>query len=239
MRLSSLLFRSSIALALLLVSRNIFSRSILTATGALKKIDIYSLAAFKSAQLALEKSSSSFLKETAQRLLDDLTHENEQLRKISMEDNSYSSDILFEVETYKFNYDYDEQSPFDLTYTSHQLDQSREIISLLQRAVRIPESNIKDIALRNLTIFVRYQAALNTFQKNFRTVNEYRIRELAYQIWEAEGRPEGEDKRHWRMAVELFKIMSPADLQLIFEQKRSLRDAFSTTPDPIENKKLH
>lgn len=34
-------------------------------------------------------------------------------------------------------------------------------------------------------------------------VNERRIRELAYQIWEAEGRPEGQHDRHWRMARSL------------------------------------
>ncbi|QRY77866.1 DUF2934 domain-containing protein [Pseudomonas sp. PDNC002] len=34
-------------------------------------------------------------------------------------------------------------------------------------------------------------------------LNERRIRELAYQIWEAEGRPEGQHERHWRMARSL------------------------------------
>jgi len=34
-------------------------------------------------------------------------------------------------------------------------------------------------------------------------VNERRVRELAYQIWESEGRPEGQHDRHWRMARSL------------------------------------
>ncbi len=32
---------------------------------------------------------------------------------------------------------------------------------------------------------------------------EERIRELAYQIWESEGRPHGEESRHWEMARKL------------------------------------
>lgn len=34
-------------------------------------------------------------------------------------------------------------------------------------------------------------------------VNERRVRELAYQIWESEGRPQGQHDRHWRMARSL------------------------------------
>ena len=29
-----------------------------------------------------------------------------------------------------------------------------------------------------------------------------RIRAIAYRIWEAEGKPEGQEARHWRMAEE-------------------------------------
>ncbi|MDO8345844.1 MAG: DUF2934 domain-containing protein [Cellvibrio sp.] len=239
MRLSTLLLKSSVALGLLLIGRSIFSRPILTPTEALRKIDIHSYAAIKSAQLALEKSSSSLLREIAQNLLNDLKQENEQLRKISMTDESYSSGIQFEAEKFRFNYDYNEESPFDLAYTSHQLNECNKIVELLQRAVHMQGSNLKDIALRNLSIFLRHQADLATFKENFLSVNEYRIRDLAYQIWEVEGRPEGEEKRHWRLATELMKDISPADLQLAFEQKRSLIDSLSTTPIPVANKNLH
>ncbi|GAA5174816.1 MULTISPECIES: DUF2934 domain-containing protein [Halomonadaceae] len=30
--------------------------------------------------------------------------------------------------------------------------------------------------------------------------DELRIRQLAYRIWESEGRPEGQEQRHWEMA---------------------------------------
>lgn len=34
-------------------------------------------------------------------------------------------------------------------------------------------------------------------------VNEQRVREFAYQIWESEGRPFGHSERHWEMASKL------------------------------------
>ncbi|MDF3864066.1 DUF2934 domain-containing protein [Pseudomonas denitrificans (nom. rej.)] len=39
-------------------------------------------------------------------------------------------------------------------------------------------------------------------------VNEARVRELAYQIWESEGRPDGQQDRHWRMARSLAEAES-------------------------------
>lgn len=35
------------------------------------------------------------------------------------------------------------------------------------------------------------------------SVEEKRIREFAYQIWESEGKPEGQESRHWDMARKL------------------------------------
>ncbi|WP_175649827.1 DUF2934 domain-containing protein [Pseudomonas sp. Marseille-P9899] len=35
------------------------------------------------------------------------------------------------------------------------------------------------------------------------SVEEKRIREFAYQIWESEGKPEGHESRHWEMARKL------------------------------------
>ena len=34
------------------------------------------------------------------------------------------------------------------------------------------------------------------------SLDEHRIRELAYRIWESEGRPEGDHLRHWHQARE-------------------------------------
>lgn len=35
------------------------------------------------------------------------------------------------------------------------------------------------------------------------SAEEKRIREFAYQIWESEGKPEGQEDRHWSMARKL------------------------------------
>ncbi|WLG53315.1 DUF2934 domain-containing protein [Pseudomonas sp. FP1742] len=35
------------------------------------------------------------------------------------------------------------------------------------------------------------------------STDEKRIREFAYQIWESEGKPEGQEERHWKMACKL------------------------------------
>ncbi|HEN8800698.1 DUF2934 domain-containing protein [Pseudomonas sp. CM25] len=35
------------------------------------------------------------------------------------------------------------------------------------------------------------------------SVDEKRVREFAYQIWESEGKPEGQEDRHWDMARKL------------------------------------
>ncbi|WP_347900503.1 DUF2934 domain-containing protein [Pseudomonas purpurea] len=35
------------------------------------------------------------------------------------------------------------------------------------------------------------------------STDEKRVREFAYQIWESEGKPEGQEARHWEMAHKL------------------------------------
>jgi len=35
------------------------------------------------------------------------------------------------------------------------------------------------------------------------SADEKRIREFAYQIWQSEGQPDGQDERHWEMARKL------------------------------------
>ena len=156
-----------------------------------------------------------------------------------MDDNNYQHKILFEVEKFRFTYDYNVDVPFDLAYSSHQLEQCKVILDLLHRVVRIPTSAVKGIAMGNIAIFTRYQSELTSFKENFLTINESRVRELAYQIWEAEGRPAGEDKRHWQLALRLLNDISSADLELAFKQKRSLAELFSTSSDVLINKVLH
>ena len=35
------------------------------------------------------------------------------------------------------------------------------------------------------------------------STDDKRIREFAYQIWESEGQPQGQEERHWEMARKL------------------------------------
>lgn len=42
------------------------------------------------------------------------------------------------------------------------------------------------------------------------TVDEQRIRDFAYQIWESEGRPDGQEERHWAMARKLAEAAEAA-----------------------------
>lgn len=41
-------------------------------------------------------------------------------------------------------------------------------------------------------------------------INEHELRELAYQIWEAEGCPPGQAERHWQMALEQARLQQEA-----------------------------
>lgn len=227
MKLSRFLFTSIVAIGLVFVSRHIFSTASIPPLKLLRKIEIRCRAVEKSAQLALEKSSSLFLREIAQHLREALAQEEEQFRAALDGDNSFSRAELIDIESLRFNYDYNEDSPFDLSYASHQLKECEKIIALLQQAQDVPNASVKDLALRLIPVFSRYQTVLATFLENFMEINEYRIREFAYQIWEAEGRPEGESERHWEKAVELLHSASSADLQLALEQRRPLIGSFS------------
>lgn len=35
--------------------------------------------------------------------------------------------------------------------------------------------------------------------------NELRVREVAHQLWESEGRPEGQSEKHWNLALRLVE----------------------------------
>lgn len=37
------------------------------------------------------------------------------------------------------------------------------------------------------------------------STDDKRVREFAYQIWESEGKPEGQEARHWEMARKLVE----------------------------------
>lgn len=64
--------------------------------------------------------------------------------------------------------------------------------------------------------------------------NEQSVRELAYQIWEAEGRPDGQQDRHWSLAHKLAS--QPARAEATAPPARVSRSrpraAVETAPPP-------
>ncbi len=77
------------------------------------------------------------------------------------------------------------------------------------------------------------------------SVEEKRVREFAYQIWESEGKPEGQEERHWDMARKLAEAealapkaeprkRTPAKPKLAAEPKAA---ALPGTSKPVAAKK--
>lgn len=61
------------------------------------------------------------------------------------------------------------------------------------------------------------------------TADEQRIREFAYQIWESEGRPHGQDARHWEMARKLAEAESQPAEQPAGKVRRVSKPKTTTT----------
>jgi hypothetical protein len=43
------------------------------------------------------------------------------------------------------------------------------------------------------------------------SIDENRVREFAYQIWESEGKPAGQEERHWAMAYKLAEAEAASE----------------------------
>lgn len=60
---------------------------------------------------------------------------------------------------------------------------------------------------------------------------EQRIREFAYQIWQSEGCPEGEDERHWAMARKLVEAeYGAADAEPASRPRKTATKPTDATP---------
>ncbi len=51
-------------------------------------------------------------------------------------------------------------------------------------------------------------------------IDDNRIREFAYQIWEAEGRPLGQEERHWEMACKLAEAEAQSEAPPLTRSRR-------------------
>ena len=56
------------------------------------------------------------------------------------------------------------------------------------------------------------------------------IREFAYQIWESEGRPEGQEARHWDMAHKLAQAQALAPSKAAPKAKAAAKPAGEKKP---------
>jgi hypothetical protein len=56
--------------------------------------------------------------------------------------------------------------------------------------------------------------------------HEQKVSELAYSIWEKEGRPDGQSGRHWRMAEKAIEKLNLVDATVAMNKERPL-----TAPD--------
>ena len=63
------------------------------------------------------------------------------------------------------------------------------------------------------------------------SADEKRIREFAYQIWESEGKPSGQDARHWEMARKL------AEAEALAPDKSTARKAAKPKLPNVEGAK--
>ena len=69
------------------------------------------------------------------------------------------------------------------------------------------------------------------------SVEEKRIREFAYQIWESEGKPEGHEARHWEMARKLAEAEALAPKASTAKKpKASVSAKPKTEPAPTASK---
>ena len=66
-------------------------------------------------------------------------------------------------------------------------------------------------------------------------IQHHRVREYAYQIWESEGKPEGQDQRHWDVACKLASgdgSGNPADFAPSMDGTVVFEDHLDQSPIP-------
>jgi predicted outer membrane protein len=186
----------------------------------LQTIQLQYLALKQSTQMALERSHSLALHEAVQSFHEQMAVLEQKSVDEQTNDNHFehiSPDFYpsSDIQRMTFNDDSQSHMAFDEAYIIHQLKACREIIVVLEEAINSQSNNLKEYALKLLTMVSNYQSTLKTIQTNQFPANELEIREVAHEIWEAEGKPEGKAEHHWSLAVELLKKIPP-DQKMVF-----------------------
>jgi hypothetical protein len=52
---------------------------------------------------------------------------------------------------------------------------------------------------------------------------EHRVREIAHRLWEQEGRPSDQDKRHWATAEQILDAQERTDATMARDQAKAKR----------------
>ncbi|VVO56056.1 DUF2934 domain-containing protein [Pseudomonas fluorescens] len=70
------------------------------------------------------------------------------------------------------------------------------------------------------------------------STDDKRVREFAYQIWESEGKPEGQEARHWEMARKLAEAeaLAPKKPAKASTSKATTKPAAGKTNGGLEGK---
>ncbi|WP_227370226.1 DUF2934 domain-containing protein [Halomonas sp. M20] len=69
------------------------------------------------------------------------------------------------------------------------------------------------------------------------TDDEPRVRQLAYRIWESEGRPDGQQQRHWDMALKIVRAEQDAGHETYLEEEGEVQEEEPILDDelPLED----
>ncbi|MCU1747846.1 DUF2934 domain-containing protein [Pseudomonas sp. 6D_7.1_Bac1] len=68
------------------------------------------------------------------------------------------------------------------------------------------------------------------------STDDKRIREFAYQIWESEGKPEGQEARHWEMACKLAEAEALAPTKPAKAAKTNSGKTAASKPSAVKPK---
>ncbi|WP_253272890.1 DUF2934 domain-containing protein [Halomonas sp. PR-M31] len=69
------------------------------------------------------------------------------------------------------------------------------------------------------------------------TDDELRVRQLAYRIWESEGRPDGQQQRHWEMALKIVAAEQSSGHETNLDEEGEAKEEEPVLDDelPLEN----
>lgn len=218
MSVTNILLKGTLLMAFFSILAKAFSRPNTEDNGFVESIIPRLAVEIESAGLALQKSSPE-VGELIQGIMEHNSDFYKRLLKIASRKKIEISAAVAEFnKKQNFYFQWHEEKPFDVIYLSHQLDSHQEIIALFNTVIYSRDTEIKNIAQQALPVFTSSLKQLRQLIDKYITFDESRVREFAHQIWLEEGKPEGEDERHWRMASRLSNSLSIAELQLSLQQ---------------------